>query len=44
MKTKFEKPELLIILFDSNDIIVTSGDYGDGFGDWVDPADPDPEP
>ena len=28
-KTKFENPELLIILFNNNDIILTSGEEGD---------------
>ena len=44
MEKKFNKPELTIVLFNSEDIIVTSN-YGNGFGQkgdfWGDPADPD---
>ena len=45
MEKKFKKPELTIIYFHSDDIIVTSGGYGKGYGQdgdfWGDPADPD---
>lgn len=34
MKKEFEKPELLVILFNNNDIILTSaGDVGDPLGE-----------
>ena len=47
MEKKFNKPELTVIQFASDDIIVTSGKFGDGWGGaqvgdfWGDPADPD---
>ena len=45
MEKKFNKPELAIIEFASDDIIVTSGGFGKGWGQdgdfWGDPADPD---
>ena len=47
MEKKFNKPELTVIKFASDDIIVTSGGLGNGFGQagdfWGDPADPDEE-
>ena len=43
MEKRFEKPVAAIVAFDTNDIIVTSGDYGDGKGILFpeDPADED---
>ena len=46
MEKKFNKPELAIVEFAKEDIIVTSGGYGKGWeqqpGDfWGDPADED---
>ena len=44
MEKKFNKPELTVIQFNNEDIIVTSN-YGKGWGQdgdlWFDPADPD---
>ena len=44
MEKKFNKPELTVIQFANDDIIVTSG-FGKGWGQdgdfWGDPADPD---
>ena len=42
MKKEFEKPTLIIILFNNDDIITGSGDYGDSNGEfWGDDSDPD---
>lgn len=45
MEKKFNKPELEVVQFASDDIIVTSGGFGDAWkqpGDfWGDPADED---
>ena len=44
MEKKFNKPELIVVQFDKEDIITTSG-YGRGFGQtgdfWYDAEDPD---
>ena len=45
MEKKFNKPELTVIKFANDDIIVTSG-FGKGWNEqpgdfWGDPADPD---
>ena len=37
MKEIYEQPEILVIEFESEDIITTSGPEFDG-GDWVGPA------
>ena len=45
MEKKFNKPELAIVEFAKEDIIVTSGGFGNGYGQngdfWGDPADED---
>ena len=41
MEKKFNKPELVIIQFDKDDIIVTSDGYGKKGDFWLDLADPD---
>ena len=46
MEKNFNKPELIVIKFANDDIIVTSGGFGKGWNEqpgdfWGDPADPD---